>query len=310
MRGQASPAAGPYLGGVLQTMLLGYTTLAFSSFSLLRCVPIGSEQRLFYDGNVVCFQWWQYILVAFICTFVVPFVFVLLWGSFKMYNRTLSVGKFLWLCSFPLPSLLYLAYIFLFCRARNVASEDLSPSQESRSSVERVLYDCFKNPENGSKLSLSWEGVMIGRCLILICFSSFVIDPMPRLLIMSFFCVLFLQHHSMTWPFRDGIANVVETISLVFIVLLGVVNAYFASFPSLAVPTNDHFTSWWNVCEVVEIIILCAAPTVFGLLLVAALLSQIFRLTAVVCRTLYHLCWVCFIRCCRKRNDGMTPLLA
>ena len=151
---------------------------------------------------------------------------------------------------------------------------------------------------------------MIGRRLILICFSSFVSDPMPRLLIMSFFCVLFLQHHSMTWPFRDGIANVVETISLVFIVLLGMVNAYFASFLSLAVPTNDHFTSWWNVFEVAEIIILCAVPAFFGLLLVAALLSQMFRLTVVVCRTLYHLCWVCFIWCSNKRNDGMTPLLA
>ena len=309
LRGQESPAAGPYFGGVLQTMLLGYTTLASSSFNLLRCVPIGSEQRLFYDGNIVCFQWWQYILVAFICTFVVPFVFVLLWGSFKIYNRTLSVGKFLLVCSFPLPSLLYLSYISLFCTARNAASEDSSPSQESRRSVERVLYDCFKNPENGSKLSLSWESVMIGRRLILICFSSLVSDPMPRLLIMSFFCVLFLQHHSMTWPFRDGIANVVETISLVFIVLLGMMNAYFASFLSLAVPTNDHFTSWWNVFEKVEIIILCAVPAFFGLLLVAALSSQIFRLTVVVCRTLYHLCWVCFIWCSSRRNDGMTPLL-
>ena len=55
-RGKEAPFVGPYVGGILQTLLLGYTTLATVSFSLLRCVPIGSERRLFYDGNHVCFQ--------------------------------------------------------------------------------------------------------------------------------------------------------------------------------------------------------------------------------------------------------------
>ena len=91
-RGQEAPCVGPYIGGIIQTMLLGYTALASVSFNLLRCVPIGSEKRLFYDGNVVCFQWWQYILIAFNCTFTVPFVFVLLWGSFI----SCTVEPFLW----------------------------------------------------------------------------------------------------------------------------------------------------------------------------------------------------------------------
>ncbi|KAL9969738.1 hypothetical protein ACROYT_G021993 [Oculina patagonica] len=48
-RGKGVPSVGPYVGGILQTLLLGYTTLATVSFSLLRCVPIGSERRLLYD---------------------------------------------------------------------------------------------------------------------------------------------------------------------------------------------------------------------------------------------------------------------
>ena len=64
-RGQGNPSVGPYVGGILQTMLLGYTTLASTSFSLLRCVPIGGKMRLFYDGNIVCYQRWQYILIGF-----------------------------------------------------------------------------------------------------------------------------------------------------------------------------------------------------------------------------------------------------
>jgi len=309
-RGQEIPSAAPYIGGILQTMLLGYTALASVSFNLLRCVPIGSKKRLFYDGNAVCFQWWQYILIAFICTIFVPFVFVLLWGSFKLYSRTISVEKFLLACCFPLPSLLHWAYVSLLCGVRNESSEESPSSQLSRNSAERVLYDCFKRPEDGIKLSLSWEGVMIGRRLILVVLKAFISDPMPRLLIMSFICVLFLVQHAMIQPFRDDIVNIVETISLLFIVLLGMINMFFASFLSLAVPLNDHFTSWWNACQLAEIIILCAVPVLFGVLLVAAVLSQLCRLVVAVCHFLCHLLWVCLSWRYRKQDDEMRPLMA
>ena len=309
-RGQEAPCVAPYIGGILQTMLLGYTSLASVSFSLLRCVPIGLEKRLFYDGNVICFQWWQYILIAFNCLFFVPFVFVLLWGSFKLYSRTISVGKFLLACCLPLPSLLYWGYIFLFCRAQNTAIEEPPANQASRNSVERVLYDSFKRPEEGSRVSLSWEGVMIGRRLILIVLKAFISDPMPRLLIMSFFCFLFFHHHSMTQPFRSGFANVVETISLLFIVLLGMVNMFFASFLSLSVTLDAYFSSWWSACQIVEIIILCFVPAGFYLLVVAAVLSQVCRLSVAVFHIICHLLWVCLNWHFRTQDDERRPMLA
>ena len=305
VRGQGAPSVGPYTGGVLQTMLLGYTTLASVSFSLLRCVPIGSEKRLYYDGNIACFQWWQYILIAFICTFFVPFVFVLFWGSSKLYGGTLSVKKFLLACSFPLPSVIYWAFVSLYCKASSTATEDSPPNQMSRTSVEKVLYDAFKRPENGRKLSLSWESVMIGRRLILIVLRNFVSDRLPRLLIMSFFCTFFLFHHSVVQPFRDSIANTVETVSLLSIVVLATVNVFFASFLSLAVPLNDHFSSWWNACQVVEIAILCFIPAAFSLLVVAVVLSQVCRLSLMF----GHLLCKCFSRFCGKQDNKTTPLL-
>ena len=307
-RGQEAPSVGPYVGAILQTLLLGYTTLATVSLSMLRCIPIGSEKRLFYDGNHVCFQWWQYILVGIACTFVIPFVFVLLWGSYKLYGKTLSMGKFLLACFFPLPSLMYWLFIS-FCRVLQHPVNDVStPHQMSMSSVERVLYDAFKRPEEGGKLSLSWEGIMIGRRLILVVLKSFVNSPMPRLLVMSLFCFLFLLHHAVAQPFRDSLANTAETISLLFIAILGMVNLFFASFLSLAVSYNDYFRYWWNVCEGVEVVILCLVPAVFGLLVVIAILSQLCRLAVVVCRLLYIFCWICFRSRYSYQND--EPKLA
>ena len=307
-RGQGTPSFGPYIAGILQTLLLGYTTLASVSFSLLRCVSIGSQKRLFYDGNIVCFQWWQYILIAFICAFFVPFVFVLLWGSFKLYRRTLSVGGFLFACFVPLPSLVHWSCICLFCKASSPLTEDSSPSHPSRNSVEGVLYGSFKTPEDGGKLSLSWESVMIGRRLILVVFKAFFSDPMPRLLIMSFFCGLFLLHHALTQPFREGIANLMETISLLSLVLLGMINMFLASSVSLAVTFSDHFTPWLIAFEGVQIFILCAFPAVFSLFLVAAVLSQLSRITVVVFRFLRRLFWTCFNWSRGIQEDERRPL--
>ena len=310
LRGRGAPCVGPYVGGVLQTMLLGYTTLASVSFSLLRCVPIGTEKRLFFDGNVVCFCWWQYFLIAFIFSFFVPFVFVLLWGSLKMYNRFLSVGEFLLACCFPLPLLLYWAYSYLSRATQNTVLEDSCCSELSRNSVERVLYDSFKRPGNGGRLLLCWESVMIGRRLILIVLRSFISEPMLRLLIMTLFSVLFLLHHAFAQPFRDGIANILETISLMSVVVLAAINMCFASSLSLAVPLNDHFNFWWEACQVtVETVILCAVPTVLCILVVAAVLSQVGRLTVMICRMMYYLYVVCFSWCCRREVREMRSLL-
>ena len=306
-RGQGAPSVGPYLGGILQTMLLGYATLASASFDLLRCVSIGSDKRLFYDGNVECFQWWQYILIVLICVLFVPFVLILFWGPVKLFRASISVGQFLFACCFPFPCLLY--WIFASNTARNLET-DLPTGEESKIIIEKVIYGPFKRPDDGASLSLSWESVLIGRYLILIVLRAFVSDPMSRLLVMTFFCALFLAHHAFTQPFRDRIANMLETISLLSLVLLATVNVFFASLLSLAVPLNEHFNTWWDFCEVVEVVILGAVPVVSCLLVFAAMVSQLCRIIFVVCISLRNLFSICFSFGCREQTDETRPIIS
>ena len=313
IQGREAPPVGPYIGGILQTILLGYATLASMSFDLLTCVPIRSEKRLFYDGNIACFQPWQFLFVAFDCVFFVPFLFVLMWGSFMLYRGTVSVANFLLACCLPLPILLYWAYIALIYRARPLVRVGEQPAGQASTeiSVERVLYDPFKRPEEGSKLSFSWEGVMIGWRLILIVLNVFINDPLSRLLVMTSFCVLFLLHHCIAQPFRDDIANTVETISLLCVVQLGIINTFFASFHSLGVPMqgSNLLISWASAFQVVEIIILGFVPAVACLFVVAAVLSQGGRLLVVLYQTIRHLANLCYSRLFRKQENEETPVL-
>ena len=299
---QEAPSVGPYIGGFLQTLLLGYATLASVSFDLLRCVPIGSKTRLFYDGNIECYRPWQFILLIADFMFFVPFLFVLLWGSCKLYSGTVSVKQFLIACCLPLPSLLYWAIGALFCRERHLARVEEPPAlQASKIFVKRVLYEPFKPPEEGSKFSLSWEGVLNGRRLILIVLNATIYVQMTRLSTISFFCVLFLLHHCMTQPYRDGIANKVETISLLCLVLLATINTFFASFHSFGVTLDsaNPFNPLPKALKIVEITIICFLPATACFLLICAFLSLVCRLVVALYTTIFY----------RNQDDEASPLL-
>ena len=303
-----APSVGPYMGGFLQTLLLGYASLASVSFDLLHCVPVGSKTRLFFDGNIECYTSWQYIFMIVDFVFFVPFLFVLLWGSCKLYSGTVSVKHFLIACCFPLPSLIYWAISAMFCRERHLAKLEEPPArQASKIFVERVLYEPFKRPEEGNKLSLSWEGFLIGRRLILIVLNATIHEQLTRLCTISFVSVLFLLHHCTTQPYRDGIANKVETISLLCLVLLATINTFLASFPSFGITldSTNPFTPSAKAFKIVEITILCFLPVIACFLLISALLSLVCRLVLVLYRTICR--WV--TSCYRNQDEAASPLL-
>ena len=238
MRYKDSPSPGPYIGGVLQILFLGYTVLGNVSFDLLRCVRVGTERRMFYDGNVVCFQWWQYAVVVFIVLFtVVPFCLVLLWVSMRLHKGSIFVYRFLLAFVFPLPAFMHWTITAMWGNSRDERPPHPSDVHLTES-VEKVLYDPIKIPVDDKGGSLGWESVLIGPRLILIVVRAFVSDSFPYVMLMTFFSFLFLLHHSAKQPFRDTKANTVESISLLLLTVLGMVNLFPSALLLLAVSST------------------------------------------------------------------------
>ena len=102
----------------METLLLGYASLTNTSLKLLACVPLKSELRLFSCGDIVCFQWWQFLLGFFVLFFLLPFVFVLYFGSKELYDSRISILHFMTACCLPLPVLVYWG----FRRTRSIRS--------------------------------------------------------------------------------------------------------------------------------------------------------------------------------------------
>ena len=246
-RGQGVPSVGPSVGGILQTLLLGYTTLA----------------------------------------------------SYKLYDGILSVRQFLLAFALPLPSFIYWSFLSLF-------------HTQAQETMWRLPCTRHLKGPTMARFCL-WAGRVLWSAVVwfLLCwrllsvthysvFSSWLLSAF------SFsFTTPWLSH----W-FRDAFANTVETISLLFIVVLGLLNVFFASFLSLAVTFDDHFSTWWNGCQRIEVVILCLVPGALGLLIVTAVLSQLCRITVVVFRFLSNLFWICFRFCYTKHDDETRPLLS
>ena len=77
-----------YMAVVMEVLLLGYESLVETALKLMNCVSIGSGKWLFIDVNVPCMQRWQYLLLAYIAIFLIPFIIVLYYGSYQLQRSS------------------------------------------------------------------------------------------------------------------------------------------------------------------------------------------------------------------------------
>ncbi|CAH3106084.1 unnamed protein product, partial [Pocillopora meandrina] len=275
------PSLRLYLAVVLETLLLGYKTLADTSLTLMHCVPVELEWRLFIDGNIQCWQWWQYLQIVFILAFVIPLVLVLCWGSLMLSKDKVSAKEFLTSCAFPLPFL----FIWLFrrCKRKGYTSqyEYLPGSSKDTDDIKKVLYDPFRSASDGDHGTLYWESVLIGRRFLLLTISTFIIDPLKRFVCLGIACVLILAHHLLMRPFRDRKANICESLSLVSLTAICTFNLAKVTIIAQGLEPAGPEKIFFHGLRWIEVALLGFLPAMAFILVVLVAFSQIVRL-------LYH----------------------
>ncbi|XP_078370496.1 uncharacterized protein LOC144654278 [Oculina patagonica] len=271
------PSPERYMAVLVEIMLLGYEKLAETSFKLMDCVAIGSEKRLFLDGNVLCWQWWQYALLAYATVFVVPFIFVLYFGSSKLYRASISASEFLGACIVPLPFLIYW-FTKGILKTREHDDSTTARMQAVNQHVLEVLHGPFRPPNEEDKGTLYWESILIGRRFTLLACHAFIDDKMLCLVFMTSACVLMLLHHVLKNPYRDPIANRTETVSLLVLVMIALINLTKATLISFGTGLDGPTMSYVKGMEWVEICAMALLPTLLSFYVLFAILSQICRL--------------------------------
>ena len=272
----SSPRITVYMAVALEILLLGYERLADTTLKLMHCVPIRMDWHLFVDGNIQCWQWWQYLLIVFMMVFIIPFIVVLFWGSLSLANDKMSAKEFLTACAFPLPCLL----VWVVWRCKKTEDNDVPyrGNPDDLEEIKKVLHDPFRSPSCDDHGTLYWESVLTGRRLILLTIHTFATDPMVKFLCLDCACVLILVHHLSMRPFRDRKANLFESLSLVSLFAICTFSLAEATYFSEGIEPNGPIESLFRTFQWIEIGVLGLVPVAVGILVVFTLLSQVIRL--------------------------------
>ena len=278
IKGAVRPAIGPYIQASIKTIFLGYVTLATVSISLIRCVFVSDESRWFYNGNITCYQWWQYTSFAFNAIFVIPFIFVLALVSFKLHCNKIAI-------TFPLPFLiLWLLRVACSCGVANVGEN------QNVNALKEMLLAPYKQPNSARKRgALYWQSVLIARRFILVLIFCMETELHIRLFCMTIVCVVVLCWHVKVRPFQNSLANNLESLSLFFLVILGLVNLFKSMFFGSEQNIKGSLATVLKVFQWLETVMLGIFPAVLLLLLSFALISFLVRVLLMCCRSIFKL---------------------
>ena len=251
-----NPFLGRIAGAFVDISLLMYASSTQLCLSLLHCVPLGNYHVLFLDGNIKCYQTFQYYLFVYMISSILPFCLVPVLGSYLLKLNLISVAQFCLACIVPLPFCCYWAYLLLrnsswrirrsyhgerrdgmqddndnsaddnSRNSNGIENEDFGMEPElnaCKSAVLRVLLGPFRRHEATlifPTSNLPWEGFLILRRLALILVLTFVYDNRVKATLSMIFCAVILLPQVFVKPFKSANDNVLETLSLVMLTII------------------------------------------------------------------------------------------
>ena len=277
--------------------LLMYSSTARMCLSLLHCVPLEDKQVLFIDGNIKCYQTYQFFLVGYFVFSILPFSLVPVLGSYLLKLDRISVTQFCIACIFPLPFCCYWTYLLLKNSSldHDIIEEEVSFTEQdsssegnaSRTAILRVLLGPFRAHKPVLCFPASfipWEGFLIFRRLALIVVLTFIHDGRLRMVIAVLICIVILMSHMYVKPYINSLENFTESLSLgtlVFLCTLTLVKSFyqgedFSSF-SKSVNLLNSFDMVENILIFLPLAIIIFIATLSILIRLIFILKLCFR---------------------------------
>ena len=214
--------------GILRILLISYSTITVSCFTLLFCVELGIHGKVLYiDGTIQCFRWWQYIVIAIVCIWIALYPVTIYASSWLIQRNHLSKGKYLLSILLPLPTILFWIFIRICYQKDNTDRVDntlLDPNTRQMLNVFEGPFRNYHGAKKNNNYRLPWEAVHIGRRLVLIIAKTFINDVLLRLCLMLVSVILFAFHHIYVQPYSTKVLNNIETASLLMLIVICILN--------------------------------------------------------------------------------------
>ena len=256
---------------VLRLTLISYATITVTCFSLLSCVNLGSIGKVLYiDGSIECYQWWQFIVIAIICIWIVPYPIAVYGTSWLLHRKKLSAGWFLLSTLLPFTTIIHWMYICITSRKKTGVRSELETENILNEHTNEML-DVLEGPfrkYHGSHINnnyrLPWESILIGRRLVLIIIRAFTTNLINRLYLMQFFSILFLVHHVYVRPFSSKFLNSVETLTLIILTVICALNILPAYIYMNPLTLSSFMQELVEIFRHIETILMLLFPFIIG----------------------------------------------
>ena len=266
----------------LQIFLIGYNNITKTLFSLLNCIELETGNKvLFLDGNIKCYQSWQYMSFIVVSLWIIPFPVALYLASNLLRNGDISVRTFFVGLTFPFPFTVYWVYGMIAgkcCSAvydRNLHDVNTSETEEILAVLQGPFRLSSRKGQSSKGHPILWESTLIGRRLLLIALYTFILNNFIRLFIMLMVTIVFIIHNSIKQPYRRKLLNLIESgflICLCILCFINIVPAYNYMYPA-SPSVSDAFRSVQKVFDTTEAILLLAAPiAILGFVIVACVI--------------------------------------
>ncbi len=212
----------------LFAVLFSYQQIATTVFSFLYCVPVYERKVLFLDGNVQCYQAWQYFVFLEAVFCVLPFSVFLMFAPGLLHNNKMTMTTFFLGCFFPGPTFLYLTPFHLFRKGK---------CRKEPSNSACKIHECLQGPYReisitffAKSLPCCWTGVLFLRRLMLILIFTFSHNVSYRLIMMTSVCLTYQFCQSYVQPYKDRCANLASSLSSLALIIICLINLIRAIF--------------------------------------------------------------------------------
>lgn len=243
---------------LIQLLLLSYSTFARSSIAMINCVHINGALHLYIYGELQCYHWWQYVIFTVIAIWILPFSFTIYFSCKLLRSCRITLTQFFVILFFPPMLLVYYIKISLSKVKPHLTKRHAAYIKQTV----MIFEEPFKHRY--------WESVLIFRRLtiILICFT--ISDPMLRLYVVMVPSLLFIVHHIYAWPYKHKVLNWLETVSLLLICLMAVINLFWSYIYVSNIPVTTLLSTIGQVFVIIENVILLLPVAAMIILLVLA----------------------------------------
>ena len=280
------PVGSRFISAFIALILYTYEYISENGFLLLKCVHIKSidQEVMFIDGNQHCYQEWQYVVIVFVCVYVLPMFAVVAIAPVLLRERKIKVVVFVFSLIFPLLFLPML--IFLFVRDRKyLVSHSVDDKNYKKDGAVQTVVHLIAEPYRLNELGgFCWEGIIILRRLILVAIATLINSVITRHILLVFACLFALISHNRIKPFTKKSCNFLESISLFIMLCIAVMSLVKGVyFDSGEVPLGVANTLLL-VYDYIEIIFISIIPSLILLFIVLCILIRLLALPFEFCQ--------------------------